>query len=399
MKSLKPFKMKKIAQKLTAVLILTTMGVGFAFSDPVRENPGSIDRNTTEQATNNPERPTVKIALLLDTSNSMDGLINQAKSQLWDIVNQFTYAKCGNDVRPGLKIALYQYGNNDLSSEEGYIQQVLGFSSDLDEISAKLFSLTTHGGEEYCGQVIDQSVKQLAWGKNPDDLKMIFIAGNEPFTQGRKNFRDAVLQARENDVIINTIFCGGYSLGVNTQWQEGARLGGGEYMAIDHNRQVVHVRTPYDEIIIKLNQRLNSTYVSYGAKGAERMAVQAEQDEEARSVQEAVAVKRAVSKSSAYYDNAVWDLVDASSRKDFDLSEIKRETLPESLRERSEEEISTFLEDKRKERKSIQSEIQQANTKRQAYLTELQKNETGELEQAILEAIKKQASRKKLYWE
>ena len=28
-------------------------------------------------------RPLIQIALLLDTSNSMDGLINQAKSQLW----------------------------------------------------------------------------------------------------------------------------------------------------------------------------------------------------------------------------------------------------------------------------------------------------------------------------
>ena len=118
---------------------------------------------------------TVKIALLLDTSNSMDGLINQAKSQLWDIVNEFTHAKCGNEIRPELQIAIYQYGNDGLSSREGYIQQVLNFSGDLDEISEKLFSLTTNGGEEYCGQVIQTSLNQLKWGENPDDLKLIFI--------------------------------------------------------------------------------------------------------------------------------------------------------------------------------------------------------------------------------
>jgi len=33
------------------------------------------------------EAPLIQIALLLDTSNSMDGLINQARSQLWAIVN------------------------------------------------------------------------------------------------------------------------------------------------------------------------------------------------------------------------------------------------------------------------------------------------------------------------
>ncbi len=372
--------MKKIAQKSMVLLALIFTGTGFASS------PQSEDKMK-------PERPTVRIALLLDTSNSMDGLINQAKSQLWDIVNQFTYAKCGNEGRPRLKIALYQYGNNDLASEEGYIQQVLGFSSDLDEISAKLFSLTTNGGEEYCGQVIHQSLQQLDWGKNPDDLKMIFIAGNEPFTQGRKDFREAVLNAKERDVIVNTIFCGKYTLGINTHWQEGARLGGGEYMAIDHNRQVVHVKTPYDEIIIKLNKRLNTTYVSYGSKGAERMAVQAQQDAEAMELQEAVAVKRAVSKSSAYYNNSGWDLIDASSQKDFDLAGVRRETLPEALRGKSDQEIRAFLEEKREERRQIQSEIQQTHTQREAYLKEHRKNESGELEKAILEAIKKQASK------
>jgi hypothetical protein len=30
----------------------------------------------------------VQIALLLDTSNSMDGLIDQARSQLWRVVNE-----------------------------------------------------------------------------------------------------------------------------------------------------------------------------------------------------------------------------------------------------------------------------------------------------------------------
>src|SRR5690606_23023473 len=123
-----------------------------------------------------PAKQYVKIALLLDTSNSMDGLINQAKAQLWDIVNEFTHAKCGNDK---------------LSSQDGYIIQVLGFSDDLDEISEKLCSLTTNGGEEYCGEVIHTSLKQLDWGKNADDLKMIFIAGNEPFTQGKLDYRDA----------------------------------------------------------------------------------------------------------------------------------------------------------------------------------------------------------------
>ncbi|MDF1788917.1 MAG: hypothetical protein P1U82_23855, partial [Verrucomicrobiales bacterium] len=38
-------------------------------------------------------QPKVQLALLLDTSNSMDGLIEQAKTQLWKVVNTFIGAK------------------------------------------------------------------------------------------------------------------------------------------------------------------------------------------------------------------------------------------------------------------------------------------------------------------
>jgi hypothetical protein len=343
---------------------------------------------------------TVKIALLLDTSNSMDGLINQAKSQLWDIVNKFTHAKCGNDSRPNLQIALYQYGNDDLSSREGYIQQVLDFSNDLDEISEKLFSLTTNGGEEYCGQVIHTSLKQLDWGKNPDNLKMIFIAGNEPFTQGKLNYKDAVTNAEEKDVIINTIFCGDYQQGINTHWKRGATMTGGEYMAIDHNRHVVHIDTPYDDIIIKLNSKLNSTYIGYGAMGASKMELQSVQDDNAMEMEEAVAVKRAVSKSSRLYQNSSWDLVDASEDKDFEVANIKKDQLPAALKNKSTTQIKNYIEEKKVERNKIQKEIKALNEKREAFIAKNQKeNAKGELENAMLEAIKKQAEKKNYKWE
>ncbi|MGF1560434.1 MAG: VWA domain-containing protein [Flavobacteriaceae bacterium] len=343
---------------------------------------------------------TVKIALLLDTSNSMDGLINQAKAQLWDIVNKFTHAKCGNDTRPNLQIAIYQYGNDGLSSQEGYIQQVLGFSDDLDEISEKLFSLTTNGGEEYCGEVIQTSLRQLDWGKNPDNLKMIFIAGNEPFNQGKLNYKDAATNAKEKDVIVNTIFCGDYEQGIHTEWKNGAVLTGGEYMAIDHNRQVVHVATPYDKVIIELNSKLNKTYISFGVAGRSKMEMQATQDLNAREMDDAVEVKRAVSKSSELYNNKKWDLVDAAAEEDFEISEINIEELPKELKGKSTSEIEAYIAQKKSERSKIQKEIQELNAKREAYIATSQKDGTkGELENAMLEAIKKQAEKKNYQWE
>lgn len=391
--------MKKF--KKTVVLGIAALSMSIGYGCELRMN--SKNQPIIAQATplaDDAKSNVVKIALLLDTSNSMDGLINQAKSQLWDIVNEFTHAKCDNELRPKLQIALYQYGNDGLSSREGYIQQVLDFSDDLDEISEKLFSLTTNGGEEFCGAVIQTSLRQLDWGSNPDNLKMIFIAGNEPFDQGRLHYKDAAINAKEKDVVVNTIFCGNYEQGINTFWKNGASITGGEYMAIDHNREVVHINTPYDDIIIKLNSKLNNTYISYGAMGASKMEMQLNQDENAMALEEVVAVKRAVSKSSRLYNNKKWDLVDASDDKEFDLSQVKKEDLPSELKGKTREEIETFVADKKSERKKIQKEIHELNAKREAYIAKNQNEESkGELESVMLKAIKKQASSKNYTWE
>ena len=387
----------KYLNQLLGMVLLVTASTLYSCNLMAKEHKTTtlVTSVTKEQ----PAKQFVKIALLLDTSNSMDGLINQAKGQLWDIVNEFTHARCGNEIRPELQIALYEYGNDNLSSSEGYIRQVLGFSDDLDEISEKLFSLTTNGGEEFCGEVIQTSLKQLDWGKNPDDLKMIFIAGNEPFTQGKLNYKDAAHNAKEKDVVVNTIFCGNYEQGISTDWKNGASITGGDYMAIDHNQQVVHIETPYDDIIIQLNSKLNKTYVSYGYLGSQKVAAQAAEDSKAYSMDKEVAVKRSVSKSSRLYKNSKWDLVDAVEADEVELAELAEEELPAELKGKSKNEIERYISEKKEERKAIQKQIQELNVKRKKFIAENQKEESGELENAMLNAIKTQAAKKNYKWD
>lgn len=391
MKILKPLGLMSIA-------LLTLSSV---YACNFNENKKPIELIAQATNTSEPKKDNiVQIALLLDTSNSMDGLISQAKSQLWDIVNEFSLAKCENDARPKLQIAIYQYGNDNLSANEGYIQQVLGFSSDLDEISEKLFTLTTNGGEEYCGKVLQTSLQQLPWNNNPDLLRMIFIAGNEPFNQGRYNYTTALTNANEKGVTVNTIFCGNYELGINTDWKKGATMTGGEYMAIDHNKEIVHINTPYDDIIIKLNSKLNTTYISYGSLGRTKYKAQSVQDENALEMEEAVAVKRAVSKSSRLYNNKKWDLVDAYEDDAFEISALEKDDLPDVLKNKNEDEIKKYIETKKTERVQIQKEIQAYNSKRLSYIAEHQKGDkSGELENAMIKAIKKQAESKNYSWE
>ena len=349
--------------------------------------------NALENNSGEPDEQFIKVALLLDTSNSMDGLIDQAKAQLWSIVNELSYAKC-NDHKPNLEIALYEYGNDRLPNQEGFIRQVLPFSSDLDEISRQLFSLTTNGGNEYCGQVIQNALNQLNWGNNPDDLKLIFIAGNEPYTQGRVNYKTVSKKAHNKGITVNTIFCGDYNQGISTYWKDGADLTHGDYMAINHNLTTVYVATPYDEQILSLNKKLNRTYIAYGNYGKEKIALQTEQDTKAYGYSEANAVTRTVSKSSHLYKNSNWDLVDAMSEKSFEYEDLNQDDLPQDLKGKSEAEIKSYILSKRKERETIQKQIQELNKKRQEFILESQKENTNGLENAMIKAIKTQAKKK-----
>ena len=359
----------------------------------------SITSTAINPLENKKNKQTIKVALLLDTSNSMDGLINQAKAQLWEIVNELSYAKYGIQ-KPDLEIALYEYGNDHLESSDGFVRQVLAFNSDLDEISEKLFSLTTNGGKEYCGQVISASLKELVWGENNNDLRLIFIAGNEPFTQGKINYKEAISDAKEKDVIINTVFCGNYTQGISEMWKEGANLGGGDYMTINQNKKVIHIITPYDNDIIILNKKLNKTYIYYGNKGAVQYEKQAMQDKNATKFSSSVSVGRAISKSNRFYKNSSWDLIDKSEDEIIDYSEIKRIDLPKDLQKMSDIELKGHVEKLREERLLIKKRVNQLDKKRRTFIAKKQQESTkeNELESVIINAIKKQAIKKNYYW-
>ncbi|NQX86219.1 MAG: VWA domain-containing protein [Flavobacteriaceae bacterium] len=358
----------------------------------------TIAQTSTTTETAEVNKPSIRVAILLDTSNSMDGLIDQAKAQLWKIVNELSFAKCKTES-PNLQIALYEYGNSGLNKEEGYIRQVIGFSEDLDDISKKLFSLTTNGGMEYCGHVIQTSLNQLNWGKNPDDLKMIFIAGNESFTQGKINYTDATTTANEKNVTVNTIFCGDYNEGISSYWKAGADITQGDYMAINQNRTTVHIPSPYDDAILILNNRLNKTYIHYGAMGQEKLALQAEQDSKAQSYGKANAVVRAISKSSHLYKNSSWDLLDALEMKELTIDAIPESELPTELKGMSKKVLKTYIAKTQQERNAITQEIKALYKKRREFIAKTQKENPNGLENVMINAIKKQAKKKNYKWE
>lgn len=338
----------------------------------------------------------IQVALLLDTSNSMDGLIDQAKSRLWNIVNTLTTLKY-NGKAPQIEISLYEYGNDGIR-DENYIRQVTPLTQDLDLVSEKLFGLRTNGGSEYCGAVIRDASMNLNWDVSNESMKLIYIAGNEPFDQGRINYKEVISNAKRKNIYTNTIFCGNRDEGIQTFWQNGASLGDGKYFNIDSDKKVIYIETPYDIKISECNTKLNDTYIYYGNHGAEYKSKQIAQDKNAEVQSVSNAVERTVAKSKKNaYKNEHWDLVDRSEKDVNFAANIKQEELPAELKGKNAEEIKKAVAVKSAEREKIQKEIEELSKKRQDFIDlEMKKRGNSDsddlgkaIEKSVLELAKK----------
>jgi len=341
----------------------------------------------------------IQVALILDTSNSMDGLIEQAKSQLWTIVNHISRLKFESET-PKIEISLYEYGNDLIPYKDEFVRKLTNLTTELDSVSECLFALNTNGGEEFCGAVINQSLSQLEWKNDKSSYKVIFIAGNEPFDQGTTPFSTSCDLASEKDVYVNTIFCGDSEEGIRTHWKDGASNGNGIYMSISQDEQTTYVSTPYDDSIVDLNDSLNGTYMYYGSLGNTKYDNITTQDNNAVSYSVANSVERTVTKTSSAYLNTSWDLVDASKQEGFDLKEIEKSSLPEHLQSFTQEKLNKTIEFNASNRIQFQEKIKELNEKRLDYIAKVNENENPDgLENAIVQAIIAQASSKGFTYE
>ena len=362
---------------------------------PGLEKPATENTATAQL----PAPAKIQAAILLDVSGSMNGLIEQAKALLWNMVTTLGKAQCADKTNPKVELALYEYGRTTNDMGKGFVKQLSPFTSDLDEVSKILFSLSTNGGDEYCGQVIYTSMEELKWNESAGNYKVIFIAGNEDFLQGKLHYTKACTRAKEKGVIVNTIYCGDYKRGLEEHWNLAGECGNGSFTNINQNAKEPDIPTPYDTTLIVLNSKLNSTYIGYGSAGYANTIRQGEVDQLNFYSNNNLAAKRMEAKAkSNVYSNASWDLVDANMADSGYIAKVDKKTLPDSLKNKSTEQLQQIVKEKTTERKAIQQEIISVNANRNKYVVEqkskaaLNKNEPT-LESEVDKILKEQVKR------
>lgn len=332
----------------------------------------------------------VDIAICLDTSNSMDGLIDSAKEKLWAIVNEMAKAR----PTPDLRVGLISYGNDGYDSSGGWVRLESELTSNLDFLSQRLFGLTTLGGTEYVGRALLRA-NQLDWSQRKDALRMIIVAGNESADQDHEITASTMSRdLRLRGIFVDAIYCGSAEDAISPTWRSLAACGGGEFASIDQNDGTVVVRTPYDSELNQLSRKLSNTFVPLGHKGARAKRMQSDQDTEVRDMSPTAGAGRAAAKASKLYR---WeaDLVDATERGEMTVAEVPEASLPSELQGMTKDERQLYIDSKVKERKDLREQIEELSQRRDEHVAQEMKaqnlSESAALDSAIRKSIRDKA--------
>ncbi|MFN7956056.1 MAG: vWA domain-containing protein [bacterium] len=207
-------------------------------------------------------KPRIDVAFVLDTTGSMGGLIEGAKSKIWSIANEMIRATPTPEIRIGL-VAYRDRG-------DAYVTQVHDLSADIDAVYGTLRGFQADGGgdgPESVNQALSDAVTKLSWSQDRKALKLVFLVGDAPphmdYPQDQPYAR-IVEAAVKKDLVIDTIQCGADTETARV-WQEIARLGEGKFVALGQTGDMVAVSTPVDGEIAALARELGKTAVGYGS--------------------------------------------------------------------------------------------------------------------------------------
>ena len=384
--------MKKLFSFIAA---MTITGACVANGNPAKKMSTSLAEVSAvaSKPSLNSEKPLIQIALLVDTSGSMKGLVDQARYQLWNVVSDLSKAKRGSTPIQ-LEIAVYQYGTEQVSKSRNCLRKIVDFTEDLDQVSQGLFSLHVGGGDEYCGSVIQASLEDLDWEDAPNVYKAIFIAGNEYFDQGTTTFGELLPKLKSKSVFVNTIYCGTKYDG-RDQWDSAAEIAGGIASLINHNHRLPNIPTPYDKMMREINQEMNDTFLWYGKSGSKAAANQKKQDRNASKMSDHAFAARMSSKIGHLYHHIENDLVDAVMHKHVNLDKMEESKMPESFRTMAPSQRREMMDELIARRRTVRRKMAEVLSMRQIFLENEMSHDSNSattvLGDALSNAIQKQA--------
>ncbi len=309
-------------------------------------------------------RPRVDLVFALDTTGSMSGLIEGAKTKIWSIASFVARAQPTPDVRVGL-VAYRDVG-------DAYVTRVFDLDDDLDRVYRRLLSFRADGGgdgPEHVARALHEAVHKMSWSPQTNtSVRLIYLVGDAPphlDYQDGFDYARAARAAAGKGISIHAIRCGA-DAETATYWRRIASLGHGEFLTIDQDGGMRERRTPYDEELARLHDKVSDTVMAYGHKGEAMRAAVAAAD--AAPLETKAARARYMSAKKEKVESLDEDLVGGVAAGRVDLATVPAAELPKSLAALPADKRRAKVEETAKERGALLDRISKLSSERDAFL-------------------------------
>lgn len=252
----------------------------------------------------------VDVVFCMDLSGSTNGLIDDLRDRIWEIIIQFQAVK----PMPVLRIGMVAYSRPSYGKANGYAKIISPLTNDFDQLSYDLFAIRPYieKGDQLVGAALQLAVKGINWNKENDAIKMIFLIGNGSVGLGGVDFRAICDEAILKNISIHPVFCSKANKSKEiTGWLEIARVNQTELSEIIINKRSSIEPVSKDIPALRdANERLSKTYVYYGDHGFNYFKLFKGADVNAMQGGVLSYEGRVFYKMKYLTDQSKWDLVD-----------------------------------------------------------------------------------------
>ncbi len=368
------------------VAIAALLSPGSRPAKPMPETEFPITTTTTT-TTADPGKRAIDVVFAVDTTGSMERLIDGAKRTVWSIATHIRQTEPNADLRIGL-VAYRDTGDT-------YVTRPFSLTHDLDAVYAELATYDADGGGDTPEHVSAALRDALGMRWRAGARKLVFVVGDAA-PGARPDTQPYDVLAREagtSGIVINAIRCGNDPTTAYA-FQQLAQLGGGEFSTIAQDGGVQQVATPYDDRLAELSASIDRTAVIAGDEAARagheaKLAAGAAAPAAAKADRASYYAKKARATKAGADVRAEGDLVGAYATGTLDMGKVAPDALPADLRGKSAPELQAELARRAEQRRQAQREIDELTRKRDEYLSE-RRSPGGGFDDAVKATVEKQ---------
>jgi hypothetical protein len=285
-----------------------------------------------------------EIAIVADLSGSTNGLLDDLRDNLWNLINNFNRSNPETELRLGF----VGFSRGSFGIENDFVRPLADLTTHYDFISYELFRLVSNveKGDQYVGAALKTTINNLSWSKDKATKKMILLFGNSRADLGHVDYNDAVQAAISKGIVINSIYCVRQDTDprILSKWHSIADGTGGALFKYQITRRSPNKNfTTGAQRLIDLNNNLNDTYISFNKTSADVQNKMIAADINSLQMSERFFISRCLFKISGNYQSFLnkHDLVSIYAKTGA-LPVYNRNYLPKELKEVSENELKAI---------------------------------------------------------